>query len=231
MPKNRKYTKKPLATKKVDQSQDKEIAKIKKTIKAIEPEIKCFHGVYGAVNMDAATPRIFTLNGLVKGTNVNNRLGNKVRAKKLEISFQIYANSALIHDTLVRVMVVKEKTTLGSEIALAQLLGTAAPLTYAVRNYQTRDVSRFQVLRDTVLGIGPVSHPSAVGTVPLPQYPSLRDYKVNIPLNVMIDYARGNTGTFQDIDTNGIFIIFITDVFTVSSIAVRGECNYLFMDA
>lgn len=233
MPKPRKYTvRKPVSVKKVDQSQDKEIAKIKKTIKAIEPEIKVAHTQVAATLFDSSIPRIFTINGLIKGTGVNNRVGNKVRAKKAELSFQVYANApTLLFDTLVRVMVVKEKTSLGSPLALNQLLGSSTPLTYFLQNYQTRDVSRYTIIKDTVFGIGPVSHASAAATTPLAQYPSIRDYKVTIPLNLVVDHARGNVGDVTDIDTNGLFIVFITDVATVSALTVRGEINYHFMDS
>lgn len=232
MPKGKRGAKKPIAAKAIDQTQNKEIAKIKKTIKAIEPEIKVAHTTIAATLFDNSLPRIFTLNGLTKGTNVNQRLGNKVRAKKLELSFQVYANApTLLFDTLVRVMVVREKTSLGSLVSLSGLLGSATPLTYFVQNYQTRDTSRYHILKDTVFGIGPVSHATAAGTTPTPQYPSIRDYKVSVPLNLVVDHARGNVGDVTDIDTNGLFIIFITDVATVSALSVRGEYNYMFMDS
>jgi len=222
---------KPMATKKVDQSQNKEIKKIQKTLKAIEPEVKCRHNIIGQQNFDQAAPKIFTLNGLIKGTNIDNRLGNVVRGRKLEIRLQVFANATMPYDTYARVLVVKEKTTLGSQVSLSQLLGSATPFSFSVRNYQTRDPDRYQIIKDVTKHVGVVSHLAAAATVPLANAPHNQDFMFTINLNTVVNHARGNAGTEADIDTNGYFLVVITDQPTVNSLALRGEFNYHYTDA
>jgi len=218
----------------VDKRQDLEIKKLKRKVKTAGPETFVRHINQGLISFDQANPKVYCLNGLTKGDNVDNRDGNLVHAKRLEISLQLFANSTvLLFDTLVRVMLVRESTTLGSAISLSQLLASATPLTYALRNYQTRDQKRYKIIKDVTVGIGPVNtsiNGAGVSTVALQGYPSIRDIKWSVPLNASVNHSRGNAGTEADIETNGYFLIFITDVSTVNSVAHRFECNYHFTD-
>lgn len=225
---------KATATKEVDKQQNTEIKKLKKQVKSLQGEKLCKHITQGLISFDQASPKIYTLNGLLKGDDIDKRSGNMVKAKRLEISGQIFANSpTLLFDTLIRIMVVKESSALGSSVSLAQLFGTSTPLTYAIRNMQTRDQERYTILKDIVCGIGPVStsvNGAGVSTVALQGYPSIKDFYFDIPLNVNVNHARGNAGTEADIETNAYFLVFITDVSTVNAVAHRFDCNYEFYD-
>lgn len=217
-----------------DQKQDKDLKIIKKKIKAIEPELKCRHFTLGATTFDNGVPIIWTINGLLKGTNVDNRLGNFVRAKSFDINLQVYANTTLQHDTICRVMIVKESTCLGSPISLLQLLGSATPLTYSVRNLQNRDANRFTIIKDKLMPIGVVStsqNGAGVTVVPHSNTTHIKNMHFTIKRNELCNHARGNASTEADIETNAFYLIVFTDVTTVNCLSARAQVNYRYTDA
>lgn len=232
--KGMKAERKPVATKKVDQEQNKQIVALKKKVKTLEPEVQVKHIAQGIISFDQANPKVYTMNGLAKGDNVDNRAGNMVKAKKLQISMQLFANSGtLLFDTLIRVLLIKESTALGSALSLSQVFGSTTPLSYFVQNHQTRDQKRYTILKDVTVGIGPVNtsvNGAGVSTVALQGYPSIRDIKWSVPLNTNVNHSRGNAGTEADIETNSYSLVFITDVSTLNAVAHRFEANYFFQD-
>lgn len=234
---SKKYVKKAVATKKIDQEQDKEIKSLKRKVNEIEKstEEHVRHVQVAQTTFDRAQPFVYCLNGLAQGTGVATRSGNLVKAKRIDVRIQLFANApTLTFDTLVRVMLVREKTTLGSMLSITQFLGVGNPFTYACRNYQNRDQDRYKVIKDVVVGLGPVStaiNGTGISTFAHQGYPSIRDLHFDCPLNVNVNHSRSNLGTQADIENYGYFLLFFTDVDTVNAVSHRFDYNYHFTDA
>jgi hypothetical protein len=117
----------------------------------------------------------------------------------------------------VRYLIVRETTTLGSNVTPQQFFAgvTATPAPSTLRNYVTRDDKRYHVLLDSgILSFGPETTPLAVAGSSFNTFMAPCNYQKihhRIPVKFTTDYSRGNAGTVADIDTNGVTLIIITD--------------------
>lgn len=169
----------------------------------------------GSGNFKIAAPATILLNGIAEGSDEINRVGDRGRCKWLDLKVYVFNQgiNLMLGTFQVRLMVVREKTALGSTIQYAQLLQNAAPQTYTLRNYITRDHNRFEVLYDQTKTIGPLANSAAA---------VYNGYNNNAPSNItfdvkklkldfITDYSRGNAGTIADIETNSLHFLLFTD--------------------
>jgi hypothetical protein len=158
-----------------------------------------------------AVPYVACLNVMGEGSDETQRVGDRGYMKWLKMNLVLLANATLLLPTVVRVMIVKEKTTLGSALAPIQFLqGGGTPVTTSQRNYTTRDHSRYKIYYDESFTVCPPSSPAAtIGNMALPS--QMMAMHKQIPLGFMTDYSRGSAGTVADIDTNGLSILIFTD--------------------
>lgn len=174
----------------------------------------------GIVN---STPSVVTLNVLAEGTGENNvRIGDRAHFKMLRLRALFASSSTLTATTMIRLLVVKETTTLGSALGVSQYFNTASPTTQSLRNYTSRDNNRFTTYFDESRGLGLLSSPLATAFQNF-SFPNLQLFTMDIPLNFTTDYSRGSAGTVADIDTNGLSLILIAETSTASAVNVYYE--------
>lgn len=159
------------------------------------------------------------LNPLSQGTSESNRVGDKARMRHLMLKVYVGSASALTTPTSVQVLVVREKTTLGSALSPSQYFDSVTPSpTNWQRNVLTRDPDRFVTLYDSgfrVLGLSEFSSASLNKDF---SSPSIMQFMCDIPLDFVTDYSRGNAGTVADIDTNGLNMVVITSNTTANGV-------------
>lgn len=163
-----------------------------------------------------SSPLVVLLNGITEGSDETNRIGDRMKFKWNDIRLQVYATNNLLASGSFRVMVVREKTALGSALAPAQFLQSATPNTTAQRNVTTRDHTRYVVYYDETFLLFPaVSSAASPINVSGPDEYNIR---IQTPLNFITDFSRGNAGTIADIDTNSLYLLVFTDINTASSV-------------
>lgn len=187
-----------------------------------------------SIGITNAVPTVLLLNGMARGTAQSNRIGEKVKFTGLEMGLQFYSTSSMISQWQVRVMLVREKTALGSLASLSGLFGDATPAPHYTRNYATRDAERYSVLWDRSFVISPYAS-SLNGAGTSNNYntstPSTKRYMIKKKLNFITNYARGDTGTVTDIETNTFQLIVFTDGSTSNALDMYGTYNLFFRDA
>lgn len=194
----------------------KKVDRLAKIVKA--PEVK-FCTVSGSfTTLQQSAPFIKCINPLAEGTSeLNNRIGDKVRFKSIDmrIEFNNISGTPVQNNvTAVRLMLVKESTALGSDVALAQLLGSATPNTFTPFNVSTRDHRRWSIVYDKVYTLAAISVANCGDK-------ARWDLHINPKIDFQTDYSRGTAGDITDIEKNSFSLILITDSSIASAIAVN----------
>lgn len=181
-----------------------------------------------------ANPFVGLINGLAEGNaGVNDRNGVKCKWNTMSMNLNFFRTTTTAAEThAYRVLIVREKTTLGSNIALAQLFNSATPNVIDVFNVNNRDKRRFHVYYDKTFYLGPsvttqggIVNPTHFNTGPSP----VKVLRIRKKLRFLTDYSRGNTGGVSDIDTNGLFLIIMTNN-AVSNTSVEMAMTATFAD-
>lgn len=200
--KKTKYAKKPMAKNAKDLDQDKRISRINKRLTKfasttteqglLETRIITVTPIY-------SLPLIYPLNIMPKGSGNSERNGDTAYMRYLEMRFQIRCNnSSFFENQAIRVMIVREKTCLGSTLSLTSFLDTNTPYTFDLPNKQDVDPKRYKIYYDRTF--------DASG-----QTQFTRNVSIRRKLGFKTNYSRGNAGDITDIDTNGLFLILISD--------------------
>lgn len=172
-----------------------------------------------SASLQNASPIVATLNVLSQGTSDTTRIGDKCRMRHLNCKVYLGATSSLTTAALVRVMLVREKTTLGSALSPSQYFDSATPDPGAFqKNVTTRDPSRFITLYDSGCKVISPSQYLAAGPCLNMATPNLICMEMDMNLDFVTDYSRANGGTVTDIDTNGLNLIIFTSTSTASAI-------------
>lgn len=162
------------------------------------------------------------LNPLSQGTSESNRIGDKARMRHLTLKVYVGSASALTVPTTVQVLVVREKTTLGSALSPTQYFDSSTPSpTNWQRNVLTRDPDRYVTLYDSGFKVLGLSEFSSAALNKDFSSPSLMQMMCDIPLDFVTDYSRGNAGTVNDIDTNGLNMVVFTSNTTANGVFVN----------
>jgi len=181
-----------------------------------------------------ANPFIGCINALAEGNaGVNDRNGSKCKWNTMSMNLNFFRTTLTAADTAsYRVLIVREKTSLGSNVALAQLFNSATPNVIDVFNVNNRDKRRFHVYYDKTFLLGPnvtvqsgIVNPTNFNNGPPPQ----KIIRIRKKLRFLTDYSRGNAGTVADIDTNGLFLVIITNN-SVSNTSVEMAMTSTFSD-
>lgn len=164
--------------------------------------------------------QVYPLNLTLQGTAVQNRFGNKVALKALNLRYHIVPVTNVISDiqpTDIRVMVVYDKQTNGVTPAISDILltvdenGTSSTNTDSFPNNFNRD--RFVILYDKLFRMPFWSHTS--GAAPATIYPvgwsptmcEIMDARYIKLKNIETNY-KGNSGGIGDISTGGLFLLY-----------------------
>jgi len=158
----------------------------------INTEVHYLDNVQTAVNVSSTTT--FTLlNGMQLGDSSVTRTGQSIKMDGLDIRFTLAGNITAVQ-TFSRILVVLDKQCNGAIFTDTLLLSTATPTSPYVVGQQ----NRFVVLYDNTFALstgGPLC--------------SVNCIKVNA--NQHVEYNAGNAGTIADINSNSLYLLWLSD--------------------
>lgn len=180
-------------------------------------------------NLSSTTPHIRLLNGLIRGNDeVNHRIGDKCKFHRLTMNLTIVNSAALAYpEQFVRVLIIREKTALGSAIGLSQYFNASFPEVYDLRNIDTRNDKRFVTYYDKMYRLGNRTT-STASTLHINSGSPQLSIRINKKMSFETNYARANTGAIDDIDTNSLYLVIITSNPTSNIITVNGTFKFKF---
>jgi len=132
----------------VSQSDHQKLLRLQRVVSALKPELKYVQNAVALTNVSSSTGSIGYLSGCAQGTNFNQRIGNKVRAKWLNFGVEVFGwGGAGASGFRASVYIIKDKlnqgvlpTTVG---AVPAILTSADP---GVSFVNRGDPDRFVVL-------------------------------------------------------------------------------------
>lgn len=183
----------------------------------INTEFKYSYQIGTDVPLDNfSTPAIYLMNGLVQGTDADNRNGRSILVKSLQCALNVEMIGTET-DTKFRFMVVIDKQPNGAVATVSQILqstGTENSL-MAPRNLNNR--KRFVILKDQVMSLN-----EGVRRVGFIKY-----YR---KLNMHTTYNSSDTGTITDIATNALYVILWSNKTTTGRPTLQINNNIRFLD-
>jgi hypothetical protein len=178
------------------------------------------------------SPYTFCVNAVLQGTSENTRIGAKIRMKEFWATFYVQNVATAQQDSniLYRIYLIKESTTLGSNISPSQVWLDANPTPLSMRDHTNRDASRYTFLYDSgVQAVGCQSSALASPFQNLSVNPE-RVHTVHLKMDILSDQSRANNGNVGDIDTNGVSIVILSDNATSGYLSITGAYLTKFMD-
>jgi len=213
---------------------ERKLQRIERTLASVAPEVKHIQlsATTLTTNLLNSTPQVIPLNICSQGTGETNRIGDKIRCKRLMLKVHMGSASALTTASMVQAMVIREKTTLGSALSPSQFFDSSTPSPQIwQRNVTTRDPSRFHLVWSSgCRTIGASQSPNNTLTYNFADS-NLVCLEADIPLEFVTDLSRGNAGTVADIDTNGLNLVIFTANPTANGIYATYSYTIDFTDA
>lgn len=169
----------------------------KLALSLINPEFK-------AVDVDVTRPAVTTthlfnlLNGLTKGTDINQRVGNSIKMVSIDVGVLVTRNTATTTNNYIRCAIILDKSPNGVAMTAAEMYAaSAANPILSPRNLSNRN--RFVTLKDWVVDVGNAGN-----------RPSVHMKKFR-KLQLHTTYNTGNAGTIADITENAIYFVCVSD--------------------
>lgn len=174
-----------------------------------------------AVGLVNSSPQYALLNGFVPGTDELTRVGDIGHHISSDIAVKILSTSNLLVPTLVRIIVVREKTALGSLPSVSSMFNSSTPTVDLCYNNATREASRYIYYYDKVHAIYPPNTTNATGGVSGNMSgPSTKLIRISLKKTFKTDYSRNVAGTVSDIDDNTLTLLAFTDNAVASAISI-----------
>lgn len=151
------------------------------------------------------------LNGASTGDAVTNRTGSSIRLNGCDIRFGLTGNVTAV-SCVVRVLVVLDNSCDGLAFAATDLLTSSS--VYAT--YNSFNQMRFRVLYDSAFALATAGPYQAFVVKAL-------------PANVHVMYNAGNAGTIADINTNSLYLCYVSDQ-AVNTAVIQGYFRTWFID-
>jgi len=172
---------------------------------------------------NVGTTAVFTLmNGLVPGSNADQRIGRQVTVRSIEGRFTTYSTISATLIQNVRYMVVLDKQANAATPAYIDIFSASNPI--ALRNISNK--KRFKVLWDSHL-IALTGNGGAAANLTANSMSSQQFYK---KIRIQTQYNSGTAGTVGDITTNAIWFICIGDQASGSGANIVGETRIRYDD-
>jgi len=209
-------------------------ARVAKIERSIVHNPKWINPVVGTLTstITLTAPYVFSVNAVAQGTSENTRIGAKIRMKSFEALVQFQNAATAQQDSTIgyRLLVIKESTCLGSNIAPSQVFLDTNPTPLSMRDHTNRDAGRYQFLYDS----GPqyVSCPSSALASPFNNFslPPERAHKIKFNCDIISDQSRANNGNVGDIDTNNVSFVILSDNTGSGYLVVSGAFLTQFVD-
>ncbi len=176
----------------------KGLAKVKKDIKWLKKNIEFKIADTVTTNISVSTTGTITpLNLIKQDIGTDERIGSEITARRIAIRGKIENTNGTPVDTLVRIILFRERRVNGVITPLAELLsfgGASIPLSW--RQMQNSD--NIKVMFDTTFTMDTLTH-------------SLIPFKLMYKLNHQVRYG-GVASTIASLQTNGMFIVALSEV-------------------
>ena len=139
------------------------------------------------------------LNGLQKGTNNTNRVGDSIKVKSIEVKSGTYLTSSFtgLYMRVRRIIFIDLQPNAGVPTQASLLENVLSDWTYAFKNLDNK--KRFVILKDDVVTMSPNTN----AAIQFPDY----YYK----MNMHTAYDSSNSGDITDISTNAIYIAYMSN--------------------
>lgn len=210
--------------------------KLAKRVRAIEAEVedKYFDITtpYANVVIDNTAPQATTvcLCTPVQGNDVNDRVGDEVTIKKLELRMAIKQSTTVITECRVRVSVIWYKNSNTLALFPPQVWTTGLALaiphpTFAMRNHQYKD--SFTMIYDKQFILKSLDWDGTTNVIP-----DIHNVIIKKRLNKKVQYIAGpGAGTFADINNNGLWLMISTSAGTAGNVLYTLNSRVTFTDA
>jgi len=197
------------------------VKKVNWLVRKEKKEVNQSKSIYFQANTYSTTltyssPMVTFLNPLIKGTgHLGERIGDMAKFSYLTLNVNIHRTTlSAVEPRLYRVLVIKETSSLGSMLSLSGYFNSATPYVIDVKNVSNRDKRRYQTYYDRTFLVGPnanvtggIANPVHLNSTGSPDI----SIRIRKKLSFTTSYARGNSGGISDVDTNGLFLVVITD--------------------
>jgi hypothetical protein len=177
-------------------------------------------------------PYVFSVNAVAQGTSENTRIGAKIRMKSFESNLIIQSTATAQQDSIMtyRIMVIRESTCLGSNLAPSQIFLDTNPVPASMRDHTNRDASRYHFLYDS--GVRTLGCLQSALASPFANFALPCEHALHIKFNcdILSDMSRANNGNVGDIDTNNVSFLFLSDNTTGGLLTISGAFLTQFVD-
>ncbi len=158
----------------------------------VNTEIHYLDNVQSAVNM-STTATFVLLNGMQLGDTAITRTGQSIKMDALDLNAYVTGNLTAVQ-TSSRILIVLDKQPNGAIFAIGNLLNS----TTSTSMFTVGGQSRFVVLFDNAFALstgGPLNC----------------QFSKRIQLGQHTEYNTGNAGDITDINTNSLYLVFLSD--------------------
>lgn len=176
------------------------VSRLQRQVAVLRPELKWVSGTSSLPNVDDAAGGIAYVSGIAQGTNVDNRVGEVVMAKRLDINVKVLSNVAALNTFVTyRILLILDKDSNGvvptiTAVANAIMLGSQ-PINLLNRVA----AGRFKILRDKYITAGQLQSGSEANI-----------WKWEVPLNHKMTF-RGTNSTQAEAGKNSLYLVCLSD--------------------
>lgn len=188
-----------------DEEQDREIKKIKYSIKKLKSDIefKYTGSIIAASTISASGTFVSSIiAGIVQGTTETSRVGKTITVHSIEVKYEFaMPNDAVVFEEAVGWYLLIDKQPNGATPAVLDVLSTASYIT--IKNNETR--SRFKILKQ---GLNALPNTS-VGAATYSAANVVNHFFIKFKKPFEIQF-NGNAGTVADLVTNNILFLTVS---------------------
>lgn len=209
---------------------------VKRSISSSQ-ETKYFSGQV-TLTPDTSTGGAKLFNGLIKGVNRYDRIGNKVDVKSIFMNLAMSGNANPDLDgdvgVRIRIMLIIDREADGTEPIASEIFADTTAANYHYSAYNLDYVpSRYKVLKDKSFILQPYQTKPITGT----QGPGISGatikywrYRYNFR-RMITQYGAGNDGTVADIIKNSLYLLCFSDRPTARRPTIGVEWQMRYKDA
>ncbi len=195
------------------------MGKVKKDIKWLKKNVEFKFRDITAVNLSAKdigliTPLITNL--IPVGTDVDERIGNKITARRMFIRGYIHNDRGTPADTLVRIIIFRDKAPQTVPPVVNEILSASAGLSLVNSPYTIATAPRFKVYADHTVAMDLGQH-------------TIVAFKFSQKLNHVVSYS---SGAIDDPQLNGWYILTVGSITgDVNSAGVNFVARFSYCDS
>lgn len=218
-----------VSAKQAEMNLARKVVQLSKYVKGLKPEMKFVDLALSSTNVNTGTGLTQLMSAVAAGSNINNRIGENILAKYIEVNFEaVYGASISVatnDNPSYRFYIVQDKQQIGSTSpALSDLID--APGTPTIALYNVTEQKRFRVIFDSgpqvmVMGNMSAVAPPTFGYSSI-SLPSKLTWKVKRSVTIPIEF--NGTGS-TNIQKNGIYLMVQSDMVATATACFDFLCT------